>query len=101
MEVTAACAGGICLCGCSQRRGRQGWRCVPVGFASADVTSAEVTGGAGGRAPVGFGPQRSSDNAGSFVRRWDLSDSINLPGIPMSYQVAYAQACAFLTRPMF
>ena len=28
-----------------------------VGFASVDATSAEVTGGAGGRVPVGFGPQ--------------------------------------------
>ena len=53
MEVTAACASGICF-----------W----------DATSDEVTGGAGGRAPVGFGPQMRSDTeARSFVRRWDLA----------------------------
>ena len=52
IQVTSACAGGICFCGCNQR---------------------EVTGGAGGRVPVGFGPQRRGDNeARSSECRWDL-----------------------------
>ena len=33
-----------------------------MGFASASATSAEMTKIAGGRAPVGFGPQRRGDN---------------------------------------
>ena len=42
-----------------------------MGFASADATSAQATGGAGGRVPVGFGPQRHSDiEARSSVCRW-------------------------------
>ena len=75
---------GICLCG-GDKDGGDGGVCR-----SADSISAEVTGGAGGRVPVGFGPQRrrgrpnasgvwfqeSSENElGSSVCRscqWDL-----------------------------
>ena len=142
MEVAAACAGGICLCGCNRRRGdgrcwrprrwdlvhrgaaitrrgrscavgiwlqessenelvssmrrwdlawrrRQGWRRrrrAPVGFASADATSAEVTGvleaarqwdfvHRGGRSCTGgIWLQESSENElGSSVRQWDFA----------------------------
>ena len=38
-----------------------------MGFASADATSAKVTGAAGGRVPVGFGPQSSDIEARSSV----------------------------------
>ena len=50
MEVTAACAGGICFCGCNQRRGRE----------VLEAVEAVV------RVPVGFGPRKAARN--SWVR---------------------------------
>ena len=41
---------------------------MTVGFASADVTSAEVTGGAGGRVPVGFWSTEAQRYRGAVVR---------------------------------
>ena len=80
MEVTAACAGGICFCGCSQRRGdgrcwlvhrrvaitRRGRSCVrvPVGLGLAEAARME--------APVGFASADEGDGRSS-VRRWDLA----------------------------
>ena len=43
-----------------------------MGFASADAASAEVTGGAGGGVPVGFGPQRRSENEARSSQRWHV-----------------------------
>ena len=62
---------------CSKGTPKNGvWRFPCLRFASADASSAEVTGGAGGRVPVGFGSQRrSGSKARSSECRWDL-----LPG---------------------
>ncbi|CAJ1343579.1 unnamed protein product, partial [Effrenium voratum] len=45
-----------------KQRERGGVTRVPVMFGLAEAARMEVTGGAGGRVPVGFGPQRRGDN---------------------------------------
>ena len=55
MEVTAACAGGICFCGYNQTGGAGGR--VPVGFGS---TEAQRKRGAAVRVPAGFGSRKAA-----------------------------------------
>ena len=66
-----------------------------MGFASADAASAEVTGGAGGRVPVGFGPQRRSDNApGKQRERGGVTRVPVMFGLAEAARMEVTAACA-------